>query len=126
MRIERSLVAHEPGAALLPESNRAGGKVFLFLAANVWPLFSSVRTVLRHQGKPVGPYAAAGARLVGDGLLEEGPDGGSRLPRIISGPPCVSGPLRGSVPIARRVTTGGDSRAGSTGGHVRRPLPCGS
>jgi len=63
LRVAKGLVTDEPEAALLPESGQAGGKVFLFLAINVWLLFFYVRFVLRHHDEPVWPYAAACAVL---------------------------------------------------------------
>ena len=63
LRIGKGLVEDEPDAALVPESGRAGGKVFLFLSVNVWLLYLYVRFVLRHPDEPVWPYAAACAVL---------------------------------------------------------------
>ena len=73
LRVEKGLVTDEPEAVLLPESSRAGGKVFLFLSVNVWLLFLYVRFVLRHADEPVWPYAAACAVLgvVGWRLLRQ-------------------------------------------------------
>lgn len=62
-RQEEGLVEEEPREILVPESTAAGGKVFLFLAANVWVLFVYVRYILRHADEPVWPYAVASAVL---------------------------------------------------------------
>jgi hypothetical protein len=71
-------VREEDAGRLLPESGRAGAKVFLFLAANVWLLHAYRRFVLRDPEEPILPYALASAllALVGLSLL-----GHARAPR---------------------------------------------
>jgi hypothetical protein len=78
-RVARGLVRAEETAALLPESGRAGGKVFLFLAGNVWVLFVYLRYVLRHTDEAVWPYGVASAvlLLVGLGMLRSAGDRGT-------------------------------------------------
>jgi hypothetical protein len=71
--IARVLVANEaviaegiPTAALpaaAHEAVRAGSKVFLFLAANVWLLWFYRAVVMRGRGEPLVPYLAACAVL---------------------------------------------------------------
>ena len=55
-----------PAAAL--EAVRAGSKVFLFLAANLWLLFAYRRYVMRHHDEPLVPYLIAFAVMVYLGL----------------------------------------------------------
>jgi len=58
--------------ALLPEATlesvRAGSKVFLFLAANVWFLFAYRMFVVRRRDEPVLPYVVACVALAWIGL----------------------------------------------------------
>jgi energy-converting hydrogenase Eha subunit A len=70
-RQQAGLVEEAEVEALRPESGRAGGRTLLFLAANVWVLWLYRRHVLRHEGEPWWPYAAASAllALVGWSLL---------------------------------------------------------
>ena len=70
-RQARGLVPEAEVEALRPESGRAGGKVLLFLAANVWVLWLYRRHVLRLRFEPWWPYALACAllALVGWSLL---------------------------------------------------------
>jgi hypothetical protein len=70
-RQARGLVPEAEVEALRPESGRAGGKVLLFLAANVWVLWFYRRHVLRLRLEPWWPYAVACAllALVGWSLL---------------------------------------------------------
>ena len=49
--------------ALRPESGRAGGKVLMFLAANVWVLWFYRRHVLRLRAEPWWPYAVGSLLL---------------------------------------------------------------
>jgi len=66
-RMDRSVaegrVREEDAKRLLPESGRAGAKVFLFLAANVWLLYAYMRFVLRNPHEPLLPYAIASLLL---------------------------------------------------------------
>ena len=63
-RIAQGQVQEAEADALLPESGRAGGKVFIFLGLNVWVLYLYMRFVLRHQHEPIWPYAVACAVLI--------------------------------------------------------------
>ena len=67
-RIHAGLVRREEDDALLPESGRAGGKVLVFLALNVWVLYAYMRFVLRKPHVSWVPYAAGCAVLMGIGL----------------------------------------------------------
>lgn len=62
------LVSEPEVEALRPESGRAGGKVLLFLAANVWVLWFYRRHVLRLRVEPWWPYAVGCAVLALLGL----------------------------------------------------------
>jgi hypothetical protein len=75
-RVGAGLVRDADAASLLPESGRAGGKVLLFLAVNVWVLYGYARFVLRDPHEPLWPYAVASAvlALVGWRLLRRVPD----------------------------------------------------
>jgi len=66
-RIERGIPAEQLPAAAL-ESTRAGSKVFLFLAANVWLLYAYRRFAMRYRDEPILVYVALCAVLVWIGL----------------------------------------------------------
>jgi len=58
-RQAQGLVTEAEVEALRPESGRAGGRILLFLAANVWVLWLYRRHVLRLKAEPLWPYAVA-------------------------------------------------------------------
>jgi hypothetical protein len=62
-RQARGLVPQAEVESLRPESGRAGGKVLLFLSANVWVLWLYRRHILRLRAEPWWPYALACALL---------------------------------------------------------------
>lgn len=62
-RQAQGLVASTEIEALRPESGRAGGRILLFLAANVWVLWFYRRHILRLRSEPWWPYAVACALL---------------------------------------------------------------
>jgi hypothetical protein len=68
----RDRIAAGIPAAALPaatdEATRAGSKVFLFLAANVWLLYAYRLYVMRHRDEPLVPYLIGCAVLVFVGL----------------------------------------------------------
>jgi hypothetical protein len=66
-RRERGEAPAASDEALRPESGRAGGKVFLWLAGNVWLLWLYLRVVLRRED-PLWPFVAASAGLLVLGL----------------------------------------------------------
>ena len=59
-----------PAAAT--EAARAGGRVFLFLAANVWFLWAYLRFVMRRRDEPIVPYVVASVVLAFLGLRMKG------------------------------------------------------
>ena len=68
-RIETGVVQVEEDAAhLMPESERAAGKVLVFLSINVWVLYVYRRFILRDPGEPWWPYLALFVILGGLGL----------------------------------------------------------
>lgn len=66
-RIEAGIPAEVLPAAT-DEATRAGSKVFLFLAANVWLLYAYRLFVMRHRDEPWVPYVVGCAVLVFVGL----------------------------------------------------------
>ncbi len=67
-RVHAGLVRKEDDDALIPESGRAGGKVLVFLALNVWILYAYMRFVLRKHDVSWVPYAIGCAVLMGIGI----------------------------------------------------------
>lgn len=68
----------EASEELLEESGTAAGKVFVFLAVNVWVLFVYFRFVMRDTREPWWPYAVASGILGIVGLAMLRADGASR------------------------------------------------
>jgi hypothetical protein len=71
-RIASGAVAREEASEeLLEESGAAAGKVFVFLAVNVWVLYVYFRFVMRDASEPWWPYAVASAvmGIVGIAML---------------------------------------------------------
>jgi hypothetical protein len=77
-RIEQGIAATQLPAAA-DEATRAGSKVFLFLAANVWLLFAYRWKVMRYADEPVWPYVILCAVLLWMGLRMRAAE---RAPRV--------------------------------------------
>jgi len=73
-RIAQGIAATELPAAA-DEATRAGSKVFLFLAANVWLLFGYRWKVMRYADEPLWPYLVLCAVLVFVGLRMRAAEG---------------------------------------------------